>query len=253
MLNWFCMISIQGREHYSGDFIRYTFDIGPHLYTYELMCFKLSLKLHKTKLQYDSNFNDFDLHWRSLVYGRCRNWCSHSVVKWHEVTQAFVIVDCVREMTSKTLSMVTMDQLRICWFLLSNRDKRPNLSWVADVCPPPPQTERKKSNEMKGEQVCSWLLGWTVMLACCEKGEASNGLKLNIYGRALQGWDLPSVSNWPAGPEPRQAEVAGPLSAAQLNVVITNFADCWFHILLPFLGSRKTRNHNIHKKRKLEV
>ena len=29
------------------------------------------------------------------------NLCDHSVVKWHEVTVTFVIVECVSEMTTK--------------------------------------------------------------------------------------------------------------------------------------------------------
>ena len=50
ILNMIHVISIQGREVYLCDFIRYTFNIGLCMDAYELICFKLVIMLDKTKV-----------------------------------------------------------------------------------------------------------------------------------------------------------------------------------------------------------
>ena len=55
---------------------------------------------HYYILQFDCSLSDLDVHSRSQGCGKSWHLYSYSVVKLHEATHVFVMVDCVREMTA---------------------------------------------------------------------------------------------------------------------------------------------------------
>ena len=62
--------------------------------------------LFQTWYAYRHNLTPQSGHWPWLwlrVIGLQESWnlCNHSIVKWHEVTQIFGVVDCVKEITAK--------------------------------------------------------------------------------------------------------------------------------------------------------
>ena len=69
--------------------------------TYELSLFQtLYDSIHNQNnqtLHFVTSLNDLDLVLRPQGYGKSRNY---SVVKWHEVTKTFAMVDCVHEITA---------------------------------------------------------------------------------------------------------------------------------------------------------
>ena len=101
MLDLFCTSNVQGREVCRHDFMKYTFNIVMCQDTCELICFKLGMMLYTTKL-YSlipvwSTLIFTQGHWVTESY----NFCNHSVIKLHEETQMFTMVDFVRKMTVK--------------------------------------------------------------------------------------------------------------------------------------------------------
>ena len=84
-------------------------NIFQYQYTWEPICFKLSMMLDAARL-FDSSVDDLDIHPRSQVIEKLELVHS-SVVKLREATQMLVMVDFVREMTVKK----SFGQIWIVW------------------------------------------------------------------------------------------------------------------------------------------
>ena len=64
--------------------------------------------IDSAKLPFETSLNDPDLHSRSQSYeklGLVQNLCNHSIVKWHEVAESFVMVDMTAKKFCKSANM----------------------------------------------------------------------------------------------------------------------------------------------------
>ena len=101
MLIYVWVITIQRKEHFLCDFVKNVFKIDLGSDTYEQIFFKLNMMIDTTKLYILIPM------WMTLVFKqgdivmRKWNFCSHSNIKWREITQTFAMIDCLREITAE--------------------------------------------------------------------------------------------------------------------------------------------------------
>ena len=98
MLNSVFVIDIQGREPYLGDVCKEHAKISLSSVVYEPISFKLGVMIDTTKLYNVTGLQE------------SRSLCSYSVVKCHEVALTFTVVNYVRFMTVRNVSMANSDR-----------------------------------------------------------------------------------------------------------------------------------------------
>ena len=94
----FCANDIQGRKLCWHDFIKYTYNIIMCQDTCEPVYFKLSMMLNISRLY---SLIPVEWPWCSLKVTGLWEKLEHFVIKLHEASQMFMVVDYVRGMTVK--------------------------------------------------------------------------------------------------------------------------------------------------------